>query len=79
LHIETRISYLIEWKNEDHISPMVRLASYKAFQEVFDGLSDILAMIVKDKKIKPKDDYSNVEICFNESIINETDKSILIE
>ena len=79
LHIETRISYLMEWKNEDHNSPMARLASYKAFQEVFEGLSDIMAMIVKDNKIKAKDDYSNVELCFNKSIINEHDKSILIE
>ena len=78
-HIEQRMENLSEWENEDHVLDLFKLATYKAIQEVFEGLTDILAMLVKDLGLKSKDDYANIQICFDKSIISEKDKNILNE
>jgi uncharacterized protein YutE (UPF0331/DUF86 family) len=38
-----------------------RLASYKAFQEAVEACLDLVAMMCKDSKMVPKDDYGNLE------------------
>ena len=37
-----------------------KLAVYKAFQEATEGCMNVLAMICRDLKIVPKNDYSNI-------------------
>ena len=51
-HCERRIENIKEWTNEvDAIEDeRTRLATYKAMQEVVEGLMDLLAMILKDTK-----------------------------
>lgn len=39
-----------------------KLATYKAFQEIAEACMDIVAMMCKDLRIPPKDDYANIEI-----------------
>jgi len=46
-----------------------KLASYKAFQEIVEASMDILAMMIKDQKLIPKDDYSNIEIANNKKLL----------
>ncbi|HJH26442.1 MAG TPA: DUF86 domain-containing protein [Methanophagales archaeon] len=53
-----------------------KLAAYKAFQEVAESCMDIVAMACKDKKIVPKEDYTNIE---NLDFIDESIKGVLIE
>ncbi len=53
-----------------------RLASYKAFQEMVEACLDIVAMMVKDSGVVPKDDYSNLE---NLGELHKKTKKILIE
>lgn len=55
-----------------------KLAVYKAFQEIVEAEMDILAMICKDSKIPPKDDYTNIEMLEKEKIIDENLKKLLI-
>ena len=37
-----------------------KLATYKAFQEIVEACMDIIAMMCKDSKIPPRDDYTNI-------------------
>lgn len=37
------------------------LATYKAFQDIVEACMDIVAMLCKDTKVAPKDDYTNIE------------------
>jgi uncharacterized protein YutE (UPF0331/DUF86 family) len=38
---------------------------YHAFQIIIEIITDLIAMVVKDLKVKPKDDYSNIN-CLKE-------------
>lgn len=60
--IEKRIDELIEWKGDFLSDEKSKLASYKAFQEVVEASMDIIAMLIKDENLVPKDDYSNIDI-----------------
>ncbi|KYK33039.1 MAG: hypothetical protein AYK18_05135 [Theionarchaea archaeon DG-70] len=42
-----------------------KLATYKAFQEIVEACMDMVAMICKDSKIPPKDDYTNIDLLGN--------------
>jgi len=42
-----------------------KLATYKAFQEIAEACMDIVAMLCKDSKIPPKDDYTNIDLLKN--------------
>ena len=42
-----------------------KLATYKAFQEIAEACMDVVAMMCKDSKIPPKDDYTNIELLRN--------------
>lgn len=39
-----------------------KLATYKAFQELVEACMDVVAMMCKDSKIPPQDDYTNIEL-----------------
>lgn len=43
---------------------------YHAFQLSIEIITDLIAMIVKDLKLIPKDDYLNIEIITNKKIIS---------
>ena len=44
---------------------------YHAFQIGIEIISDLVSMIVKDIKLIPKDDYSNINIIKNKNIVSE--------
>ena len=48
-----------------------RLAVYKASQEMIETSMDIIAMMCKDLKIVPKDDYTNIKALEDRGIINK--------
>jgi len=56
-----------------------RLATYKAFQELIEASFDVAAMVCRDSRIIPKDDYTNMEALFNKKIIEVSLKNVLIE
>ncbi|MCX9085267.1 MAG: DUF86 domain-containing protein [Candidatus Methanoperedens sp.] len=56
-----------------------RLAVYKAFQELVEEYFDVAAMACKDLKIIPKDDYTNIDLLFEKSIITVNLKNSLSE
>ena len=68
-------SYLKEWTNalkiEDFNKTNIKeqFSIYHAFQNVVEVITDLSAMIVKDLKKIPKDDYSNIELLVKEKII----------
>lgn len=63
--IEKRIREIDEWttiSSEEFLEDeRTKLATYKAFQELAESCMDIIAMVCKDVKILPKDDYTNIE------------------
>ena len=82
--IGERISDIREWLHgynmEEFISDKkTRLAVYKAFQEIVEASFDIAAMLCKDSKITPKDDYANAENLYKAKILDESLKNALIE
>ncbi|MEA1992898.1 MAG: DUF86 domain-containing protein [Euryarchaeota archaeon] len=78
--ISKRTDEINEWANtepEEFIAnEKTKLATYKAFQELAEASMDIVAMICKDTKILPKDDYTNIELLKKEISFNE---KVLIE
>ncbi len=56
-----------------------RLATYKAFQEAVEAITDIVAMMVKDLGEIPKDDYTNIETLYNKKIISSELKNAIKE
>lgn len=82
--IEMRISQIREWTNnfneEDFDrNELVKLATYKAFQEIVESSMDIIAMLCKDNGILPKDDYSNIEALLKKKIIDDELSKNMIE
>lgn len=49
-----------------------QFAIYHGFQLIIEIITDLIAMLVKDLKIKPKDDYSNIECLQEQKILSET-------
>ncbi len=71
------LSYLKEWtqdlKVEDFNKTNIKdqFSIYHAFQIVVEIITDLSAMVVKDLKKIPKDDYSNLESLIKDKIINK--------
>jgi uncharacterized protein YutE (UPF0331/DUF86 family) len=53
------------------LSQKTKLTVYKAFQEMIETSMDVLAMICKDLKIVPKDDYTNINALQDRGVINQ--------
>lgn len=68
--IAKRIDELIEWKEDFLLNEKSKLASYKAFQEIVEASMDIIAMLIKDENLVPKDDYSNIDIIEKNGMLN---------
>ena len=54
----------------ESINLQKRYGIYHAFQIGIDSITDLVAMMVKDLRTIPKDDYSNIKIIENKKIIS---------
>ncbi|MFQ5821400.1 MAG: DUF86 domain-containing protein [Candidatus Heimdallarchaeota archaeon] len=80
-HSERRVKNIEEWTKEINAieDERTRLAIYKAAQEVVESIMDLIAMILKDTKKLPKDDYTNIQLAYEEKLISKTEQDLLIE
>ncbi|HID28023.1 MAG TPA: DUF86 domain-containing protein [Methanosarcinales archaeon] len=83
-HISKRVFEIKEWNGDYSIDAFIadertKLATYKAFQEIVDAIMDIAAMICKDSKITPSDDYTNIDALYENRIISKNVQKTLIE
>ncbi|MFQ6062517.1 MAG: DUF86 domain-containing protein, partial [Methanosarcinales archaeon] len=83
-HISKRVFEIKEWNGDYSIDSFIadertKLATYKAFQEIVDAIMDIAAMICKDSKITPSDDYTNIDALYENRIISKNVQKTLIE
>ena len=76
-YLNQTIEYLYNWtENIDSIEFIERLelqkqyGIYHAFQIGIEIITDLVSMIVKDIKLIPKDDYSNINTIKNKNIIS---------
>lgn len=69
--IEKRLDELTEWKESFLSDEKSKLASYKAFQEIVEASMDIIAMIIKDENLVPKDDYSNIDLIAENKLLTD--------
>lgn len=70
-HARNRLRLFQEWVPDADTSTQALLASYKAFQEVAEAVLDVVAMVLKDAGIPPKDDYHNLERLAHERILTD--------
>ena len=82
-HIKERIEDIEIWLSEideiEKIDKKTNLAVFKAMQEIIEGSTDIIAMILKDEGKLPKDDYSNIEKISDLNILKNDFRGILKE
>lgn len=74
--INERINDIKEWLSGVSIKEFMedkklRLASYKAFQEIVESSMDIVAMIIRDLSLIVKDDYTNLSILKEKKILSK--------
>jgi uncharacterized protein YutE (UPF0331/DUF86 family) len=76
-YLDEVINYLNEWTKDVDVKQFLedldiqkKYGILHAFQITIEIITDITAMIVKDLKIVPKDDYSNIEILKRKKVIN---------
>ena len=76
-YLNQTIEYLYKWTegiNSKAFGETIRLQEkygiYHAFQIVIEIITDLIAMMVKDLKSIPKDDYTNIGIIQQKKIIN---------
>ncbi len=79
-----RTNQITEWSKdyipeEFVVDEKTKLATYKAFQEIAESCMDITAMMCKDSKIVPKDDYTNIESLQERGIVSEKVGRVLFE
>jgi len=79
--ISKRSDEIRKWtgiRSEDFIGDeKTKLATYKAFQEVVEASMDVVAMICKDLKIPPKDDYTNIKILKTKISFDDIEKTLI--
>ncbi len=75
-YLNQSIKYLNAWtKNVDvkefleDLDMQKKYGIFHAFQITVEIITDITAMVVKDLKVVPKDDYSNIEILKKKNVI----------
>ena len=67
--IEKRLEEIIEWKGSFLSDEKSKLASYKAFQEIVEASMDVVAMMIKDDNLIPKDDYLNIDMAEEKKLL----------
>jgi len=77
-YLNQTIEHLNEWTenidSRDFIESLElqkQYGIYHAFQIGIEIITDLVSMIVKDVKLIPKDDYSNINIIKNKKIVSE--------
>lgn len=75
--IDKRRNNISSWISDNDEKSI--LAVYKAFQELVESLTDILAMIIKDMKQIVEDDYSNIEKLSEKGLFSKEQESLLKE
>ncbi|MHA1490515.1 MAG: type VII toxin-antitoxin system HepT family RNase toxin [Promethearchaeota archaeon] len=85
-YLNQTIENLTEWTENldviefiNNLELQKRYGIYHAFQISVEIITDIAAMIVKDIKKIPKDDYSNIDIIKKNKIINPVLAAIISE
>jgi len=56
-----------------------KLATYKAFQEIVEASLDVVAMMLTDVGVPPKDDYTNIKLLLQKGVIDEKIADTLAE
>ena len=77
-----KITDIKDWASSQEVfleDRKTRLATYKAFQEAVEAITDIVAMMVKDLGEIPKDDYTNIETLYHKKIISSELKNAIKE
>ena len=76
-HLEKYLTLVQNWNKKEEIENYIKINSYKeifaiyhAIQLITEIIADISAMIVKDIKNYPKDDYSNFQVLRDRDIIS---------
>lgn len=59
--IDFRRRELEEWLERSFADDLIKLGSYKAYQEIVEAINDLVAMTLKDSGLLPTDDYANIE------------------
>lgn len=81
--ISKRSSEVEEWTRlevQDFIKDeKTKLATYKAFQEIVEASFDIVAMVLKDVGVPPKDDHTNAKLLMQKGVIDEKMAGLLAE
>jgi len=67
--IGLRLREFEEWSGVMLTSEKDKLASYKCFQEVSEAVNDIIAMMLRDEKLLPAEDYPNIEKAISHRLI----------
>jgi len=79
--IHERLALLDEWLLDLDDEPsclMVKTqyAVFKVYQEMVEGLMDLIAMALRDQNVPPHDDYSNIDRI---SFFSKDDKEVIRE
>ncbi len=76
-YLNQTIEHLNEWTESidsreftERLELQKQYGIYHAFQIGIEIITDLVSMIVKDVKLIPKDDYSNINIIQNKKIIS---------
>jgi len=79
--VSKRTDEIREWtsiSSKDFVGDeKTKLATYKAFQEIVEACMDVVAMICKDLKIPPKDDYTNIKVLKNKIFFDDIEKALI--
>lgn len=77
--IDERLGQFEAWSPKAGEDEMSRAASFKAFQEIGDGLADVCAMLTKDLGMTPKDDYTNARKLEEHGVLTEGQCEVVFE
>lgn len=78
-HAHQRLEAFEGWGAGPEAPLKDRLASYKALQEAFEALLDVVSMLVKDLGVPPKDNHTNVDELADRDIVSSTSAEALHE
>lgn len=78
-HARERLENVSEWSPRARQELHWKLATYKAFQESAEAISDLLAMAVVDSGHAAKDDYRNIDQAVSLDVISEQHADILTQ
>lgn len=78
-HVEDRLGDFKRWSPLASDDDMAKAASFKALQEIGEGIADVCAMLTKDLERSPKDDYTNAAELHDAGVFTEDLRSAIEE